>query len=107
LIEARTYRMGPHNTSDDPTRYVDAAELEARRASDPIVRLRRYLTARGLVDEDGERALSEQLRAEVDAAVAEAEASAVPGPEAMFEEVYAQPPQRMAAQRAALGGEAR
>lgn len=107
LIEARTYRMGPHNTSDDPTRYVDAAELAARRASDPIVRLRQYLTARGLVDEDGERALSEQLRAEVDAAVAEAEASAVPGPEAMFDEVYAQPPQRMAAQRAALREQAR
>jgi pyruvate dehydrogenase E1 component alpha subunit len=33
LIEARTYRMGPHNTSDDPTRYVDPVELEERRAS--------------------------------------------------------------------------
>ena len=32
LIEARTYRMGPHNTSDDPTRYVDPVELEERGA---------------------------------------------------------------------------
>src|SRR5215207_4169391 len=54
LIEARTYRMGPHNTSDDPTRYVDPVELEERRALDPIVRVRAHLTARGLVDPDGE-----------------------------------------------------
>ena len=47
LIEARTYRMGPHNTSDDPTRYVDPVELEERRAFDPVARVRRYLTRRG------------------------------------------------------------
>ena len=35
LIEARTYRMGPHNTSDDPTRYVDPVELEERRGLRP------------------------------------------------------------------------
>ena len=55
LIEARTYRMGPHNTSDDPTRYVDPVELEERRAFDPIERVRRYLTARG-ADRRGLRA---------------------------------------------------
>ena len=55
LIEARTYRMGPHNTSDDPTRYVDPVELEERRAFDPIERVRRYLTAEGLIDEASEQ----------------------------------------------------
>ena len=46
--------MGAHNTADDPTRYVDPAELERRRAADPIDRLRRHLRARGLIDEASE-----------------------------------------------------
>ena len=62
LIEARTYRMGPHNTSDDPTRYVDPAELERRREFDPVDRVRRYLTARGLVDAASEEALRRRPR---------------------------------------------
>ncbi len=49
LIEARTWRLGPHNTADDPTRYVDPEELERRREDDPLVRLRRFLAGRGLV----------------------------------------------------------
>ncbi len=101
LIEARTHRMGPHNTSDDPTRYVDPAWLDERRAWDPVARVRRFLTARGLIDEAGEAALSEALKAEVDAAVVAVEAQALPGPEAMFDHVYARPPARVAAQRAA------
>jgi pyruvate dehydrogenase E1 component alpha subunit len=106
LIEARTYRMGPHNTSDDPTRYVDPVELEERRAFDPIARVRRYLTAEGLVDEASEQRLDEELRAEVDAAFAEAETSTPPGPEALFDHVYARPPARLEAQRAAASREA-
>jgi pyruvate dehydrogenase E1 component alpha subunit len=47
LIEAITYRMGPHTTSDDPTRYRDAAEVEAWRQRDPIDRVRRHLEANG------------------------------------------------------------
>jgi pyruvate dehydrogenase E1 component alpha subunit len=105
LIEARTYRMGPHNTSDDPTRYVDAAELEERRAADPVLRLRRHLTARGLIDAASEAELTARLKAEVDAAVAEAEAVPPPGPEAMFDHVYADAPGRMLGQRAAATGE--
>jgi pyruvate dehydrogenase E1 component alpha subunit len=105
LIEARTYRMGPHNTSDDPTRYVDADELEERRATDPVARMRRYLTAEGLIDEASEQRLVEELRAEVDAAVAEAEASVPPGPEALFDHVYARPPGRLDRQRAEATGE--
>ena len=43
LIEAFTYRMGAHTTSDDPTRYRDSDELEEWRAKDPIVRMRAFL----------------------------------------------------------------
>jgi pyruvate dehydrogenase E1 component alpha subunit len=99
LIEARTYRMGPHNTSDDPTRYVDPVELEDRRAFDPIDRVRRYLTAEGLIDEDSEQRQVAELRAEFDAAVAEVEAGAPPGVDAVFDHVYARPPARLEQQR--------
>jgi pyruvate dehydrogenase E1 component alpha subunit len=99
LIEARTYRMGPHNTSDDPTRYVDAAELEERRALDPVARVRTYLLGEGLIDAESEERLVAELRAAFDAAVAEVEAGAQPGVEALFEHVYARPPERLARQR--------
>jgi TPP-dependent pyruvate/acetoin dehydrogenase alpha subunit len=98
--------MGPHNTSDDPTRYVDPDELEERRATDPVARVRRYLTAEGLVDEASEQALVEELRAEVDAAFAEAQASPAPGSGALFDHVYARAPGRLEAQRAAASREA-
>ena len=105
LIEARTHRMGPHNTSDDPTRYVDPAWLEERRAWDPVVRVRRLLQARGLTDDAAEAALVAQLKAEIDAAVEEVEALPVPGPEAMFDHVFGDPPRRVAEQRAEALGE--
>jgi pyruvate dehydrogenase E1 component alpha subunit len=103
LVEARTYRMGPHNTSDDPTRYVDPDELEEQRALDPVARVRRHLTAEGLVDEASEQRLVEELRAEFDAAVAEVEAAAPPGAEALFDHVYARPPARLERQRGEAG----
>ena len=105
LIEARTYRMGPHNTSDDPTRYVDPDELEERRATDPVARVRRYLTAEGLIDEASEQRMVADLRAQVDAAVAESEASPTPGAEALFDHVYGRPPGRLEGQRAAATGD--
>ncbi len=100
LIEARTYRMGPHNTSDDPTRYVDPIELDGRRALDPIDRLRRHLTERGLVDAVSEEALRAEVKAEIDAAVADVEAAPPAGVDALFDHVYAVPPARVVAQRA-------
>ena len=84
--------MGPHNTSDDPTRYVHPAELEERRAGDPIARVRRHLVARGLLDEAAEERLVDELRAEVDAAFAAAEAAPAAGPAALFDHVYADLP---------------
>ena len=102
LIEARTYRMGPHNTSDDPTRYVDPVELEEHRALDPVARVRRYMLAGGLIDSASEERLIAKLRAEFDAAFAEAEAAAAPEADAMFDHVYARPPARLGRQREEL-----
>lgn len=99
LIEARTYRMGPHNTADDPRRYVDPQELEAYRALDPIDRLRAYLEDAGLLKAGDEERMREEIEAEMASALAAAEAKAEPRPEQIFDHVYAEPPSRLAAQR--------
>ena len=104
LIEALTYRLGPHTTSDDPKRYRADAEVAVHREADPVARVERYLTARGALS-DARRA---QLRAEVDARLEraiEAASSAVPHAGQMFEHVYRDPPQRMLAQRERWTGE--
>ena len=59
LIEAVTYRMGAHTSSDDPTRYRQAADVEAWSAKDPIARYKAWLTSKGLLDGAAERAIIE------------------------------------------------
>jgi pyruvate dehydrogenase E1 component alpha subunit len=75
LIEALTYRFGPHTTADDPTKYRSAEELEQYKPFDPLLRLQRYLGRKGLWDEDVEKSILEKAHAEVEKAVAEAEAA--------------------------------
>ena len=52
LIEAYTYRMGGHSTSDDPSRYRAAGEVEAWKAKDPISRMKAFLVKQQLADDD-------------------------------------------------------
>jgi pyruvate dehydrogenase E1 component alpha subunit len=52
LVEAFTYRMGPHTTSDDPTRYRLAAELETWKLKDPIERMKAYLSRNAIGDHE-------------------------------------------------------
>jgi pyruvate dehydrogenase E1 component alpha subunit len=102
LIESRTYRLGAHNTSDDPTRYVPATDLEAKAKLEPIARLRAYLRAKNLIDESEEEDLREQLSAEVNAAVTAAEQYPKATVAQIFEHVYATAPARVSAQRASV-----
>ena len=90
-IEAVTYRMGPHTTADDPTRYRDEAELESWRRRDPIARLEAHLRATGDLTE--EHLLETQAAAD---AVAKEMRAACLGmvtrpPLAVFDGVYAEP----------------
>ncbi|MEI5008841.1 pyruvate dehydrogenase (acetyl-transferring) E1 component subunit alpha [Streptomyces sp. PmtA] len=89
LVEAFTYRMGAHTTSDDPTRYRHDDERVAWEAKDPILRLRKYLAAQGLADE----AFFTELDAESDALAKRVREAvrAMPDPDdmAMFDNVYA------------------
>ena len=63
LIEAFTYRMGAHTTSDDPTRYRLATELETWKLKDPLERLRSYLWRRQIVDQSFFDALEAEAEA--------------------------------------------
>ncbi|HEX4433543.1 MAG TPA: pyruvate dehydrogenase (acetyl-transferring) E1 component subunit alpha [Acidimicrobiales bacterium] len=91
LIEAVTYRMGPHTTSDDPTRYRSPAEDEEWRVKDPLARLSSLLHAEGLAD-DG---FNEEVGVAADEAAAALRQGvlAMPDPEParLFENVYAEP----------------
>ena len=99
LIEAVTYRMGPHTTSDDPTRYRSRAEEEVWLTKDPLRRLRALLRFEELSDDRFEEG--------VDAAAAEAAAALRAGvlampdpePEKLFENVYAGPHPLLAEER--------
>ena len=102
LIEARTYRMGPHNTADDPTRYVDPAELEVHRALDPLTRLRAFLEDSGVLQAEVEERMRTEIEQEVAGALAAAEAHPGPHPAQIFDHVYGEEPARLAAQRRAL-----
>src|SRR5262249_18546827 len=102
---AVTYRMGPHSTADDPTRYREAQEVESWRARDPVQRYRRYLEERGLWSgEDEERAQAEADRT-VLAAIQKAEQLPPPPRESMFEDVYAELPWHLREERDEILGD--
>ena len=90
LVEAYTYRMGAHTTSDDPTRYRLASDLEAWKLKDPLERMKSFLYKQQLVD--GE--FFAQLQADADALAARIRKGCLempdPDPSAMFTHVYAE-----------------
>ncbi len=100
LVEAYTYRMGAHTTTDDPTRYRLSEELETWKLKDPIQRVKAYLVRNGLadpsfleaVDDEAER-LGEHLR-EGCRALPE------PDPRSVFDLVYAEQTPELAEQKA-------
>jgi pyruvate dehydrogenase E1 component alpha subunit len=89
LIEALTYRYGPHSTADDPKRYRSSAELtDWQDTRDPLLRLRVYLESQGMWDETKQKALEEELRAEVATLVTAGLTEPVQSPESLFDQVY-------------------
>jgi pyruvate dehydrogenase E1 component alpha subunit len=91
LIEAYTYRMGAHTTTDDPTRYRLASELETWRLRDPIERVRAYLHRSGLAGADF-FAGTDQEAEELGARVREGcRLLPDPAPLEIFDHVYASP----------------
>ena len=99
FIEAFTYRMGAHTTSDDPTKYRERADEEEWRGRDPIARLTTHLRAQGAVDDDWFAAVeaeAKQLGAEARASIPLMENTTM---DRLFETVYAEPTVALEAQR--------
>jgi pyruvate dehydrogenase E1 component alpha subunit len=100
FIEAFTYRMGAHTTSDDPTRYRLASELEEWKLRDPIARLKAHLSRSGKADAaffDGVERDADELAARIRKGTTE---MPDPAPTAMFDSVYAEQTAELAQQRA-------
>lgn len=102
FVEAMTYRMGPHTTSDDPTRYRPGAERDVWSARDPLLRLERLL--------ERESVLTDETRARVaataDDVAARLRAATVgapdPDPATLLDHVYAEPHSLVDSQKEAL-----
>ncbi|RJG27665.1 3-methyl-2-oxobutanoate dehydrogenase (2-methylpropanoyl-transferring) subunit alpha [Massilia cavernae] len=109
LIEWVTYRAGPHSTSDDPSKYRPADDWTNFPLGDPVARLRRHLTSRGLWSDEEHDATHKALEAEVAAAQKEAESHGTlghgtgPSAASMFEDVYKEMPEHLRVQRQQLG----
>jgi pyruvate dehydrogenase E1 component alpha subunit/2-oxoisovalerate dehydrogenase E1 component alpha subunit len=92
FVEAVTYRMGAHSTSDDPSRYRSQDEVDAWGRKDPLDRLRRHLVHLGKVSDAGDAALDQELAAEIAAAIDEVERMPPPARASLLEDVYAELP---------------
>lgn len=98
LIEAITYRVAPHTSSDDPGRYRTEEETERWLRRDPVLRMKACLLHLGLWDQAKEAELDQELEREFLAALEEADQAPEPKPWEFVEQVYAemQPDQQAA-----------
>ena len=99
VIEALTYRLSDHTTSDDATRYRPAAEVAAARKVEPLLRVRAWLEAQGWWDEAAEQQLRSECAAAVDEAVKQYLATPRQSSDSMFEHVLAEMPKSLHPQR--------
>jgi pyruvate dehydrogenase E1 component alpha subunit len=90
LIEAVTYRLGPHTTADDPTKYREQMEVEAMRQLDPMFRVQKYLQPKGLWSEEMENKLRSEAEEFINKVIKTAESAPAPKVEDIFKYTYAQ-----------------
>jgi pyruvate dehydrogenase E1 component alpha subunit len=91
FIEAVTYRLADHTTADDARRYRDPKELEAWTVKDPVIRLRKYLTGKGLWNDVQQAAAEEHARAKTAEVIKTAETIVKPSTDDIFDHVFAPP----------------
>ena len=98
LIEAETYRLGAHTTSDDPRKYRHAEEEELWKARDPLLRMRRYLESRGLWNDILEKQAVEEATKLADDAFREAEKWPANSPDEIVSHVFEKVPPELVKQ---------
>ncbi len=102
LIEAVTFRMGPHSSSDDPKRYVPKETFEAWKDRDPIDRFRRCLMQERVLDAARDQAIHELAKTQVADAIKRVESLPPPPLASLFEDVYHDMPAHLLEQLRAL-----
>jgi pyruvate dehydrogenase E1 component alpha subunit len=102
LIECFTLRMGPHSSSDDPTRYRDEKLFEAWKKRDPILRMNAYLKKKKLWDDKKEAALQKEIKEDLAEAVEKAEKQPAPEISEIFTDVYAEMTSQLKKQQESL-----
>ncbi len=105
LIEAVTYRIGPHTTSDDPGRYRSGQEEDEWRRLDPLERLRIYLSERDAWEEEWQATIEKEASGEIDRAVELAEKMPPLGPGKILDAMFESLPVELARQRSELMGD--
>ncbi len=95
LIECFTYRVSDHTTADDAKRYRSAEELAEWTKKDPIDRLKKYMTSKGMWNEDYEKIVRSNAVAKVEEAVKKAEAIQPADKNDMFKFMFAEMPQQL------------
>ncbi len=99
FIEALTYRVSAHSSSDDPSRYRDEnITLDWRQKKDPIVRMRLWLRGLGWLGEADDARLAEDIEKQVRDATAAEEAVALPGVESLIQDVFETPTRHLTEQ---------
>jgi pyruvate dehydrogenase E1 component alpha subunit len=100
MIEAFTYRMGAHTTTDDPTRYRLSAELESWKLKDPIERVKQHL----IRTEQAEMSFFDEVEAEATQVGARVRTACLdmpdPGPLSMFDNILVSETRQLAGERA-------
>jgi 2-oxoisovalerate dehydrogenase E1 component alpha subunit len=99
VIEALTYRLSDHTTADDASRYRQEAEVAEAWKIEPMIRLRKLLTQRGVLDEAREQAMKAEFAREVEEAVQEYLNTPKASTDAMFDYLFANPPPYVSAQK--------
>ncbi|MEQ6903793.1 pyruvate dehydrogenase (acetyl-transferring) E1 component subunit alpha [Nocardioides sp. YIM 152588] len=102
LIEAYTYRMGAHTTTDDPTRYRLGEDVEHWKLKDPLARVEAHLRRNGLADEEFFTDLAAEADALGERMRTECHALPDPDPLGVFDHVFVEQTPELAAQRAAV-----
>jgi pyruvate dehydrogenase E1 component alpha subunit len=103
LIEAYTYRLCDHSTSDDASRYRPKEEVEMWQKRDGVERLEKYMMKKGMLDEKSKQAILENAQKAVEQAVEEFEKIPNPDPKDMFTYVFAEMSEEQAEQMKELG----
>jgi pyruvate dehydrogenase E1 component alpha subunit len=92
LIEALTYRLGAHSSSDDPSRYREEKEVALWKEKCPIKRLSSYLEKKGLWSKEKEKKWEMEVKEEIEQAITKAQSLPPPPMESIIEDVYAEVP---------------